>query len=410
VGTSATTASVQEVLAVEPVIRRVVAARAANPADIDDLVQDCLERLLAAHGRLSPDAVLPYAIVTARNLVSSHATTAARRARIVPRVLDTREPDRPEDVVLAGESRRAMTAALSRLSPEERRELQAYYSGPAGAGTAGPGTTGPGPGGTRGALRVRMARTRAKLRLEYLLAFRHIELPTSQCYRVLLAISGGDTRRQRELGAGPHLLDCDTCALLSEPLDRRSIALTAITVPGGLLGWIVTKARAQPGHAAVSATGGAAAAAAVAVLVVSQAHHPRPQPHPHAAAPAPVKVISELSVGGRPVPQPAAGRSLRSMIGERARATGVSVEAVATHNGFWVGTARGRIWVQLVGPLRSLHIRPGDRIRFTGTMVGNRPSYPGRTGLGRREGAGLLASQGAHLDVRTTSITVEHGN
>ncbi|PZS40081.1 MAG: hypothetical protein DLM62_04780, partial [Pseudonocardiales bacterium] len=81
VGKSATNASVQEVIAVEPVIRRVVAARAANPSDIDDLVQDCLERLLAAHGRLAPDAVLPYAIVTARNLVSSHATTAARRAR-----------------------------------------------------------------------------------------------------------------------------------------------------------------------------------------------------------------------------------------------------------------------------------------------------------------------------------------
>lgn len=40
------TASAHEVIAVEPVIRRVVAARAANHADVDDLVQDCLERLL----------------------------------------------------------------------------------------------------------------------------------------------------------------------------------------------------------------------------------------------------------------------------------------------------------------------------------------------------------------------------
>ena len=407
-GNSATSASVQEVIAVEPVIRRVVAARAANPADIDDLVQDCLERLLAAHGRLSPDAVLPYAIVTARNLVSSHAATAARRARIVPRAVDTREPDRPEEMVLAGESRRAMMAALSRLSPEERRELQAYYSDPAGHGPAGPGATGagPGPGGSRGALRVRMARTRAKLRLEYLLAFRRIELPTPQCYRVLLAISSGDTRRQRELAAGQHLLDCETCDMLSEPLDRRSIALTAITLPVGFLTWVVSKARAQPGHAAVAATGGAAAAAAVAVLVASQAPHPRP--HPHAAAPAPVKVISELSIDGQSVPQAAARHSIRSMIGEQVRATGIAVESVASHNGFWVGTARARMWVQLTGPLQPLRIRPGDRVRFTGTVVGNTSSYPGQAGVSHREGASLLASQGAHLDVRTTQVGVEH--
>jgi serine/threonine-protein kinase RsbT len=387
---------VQEVIAVEPVIRRVVAARAANPADIDDLVQDCLERLLAAHRRLSPDAVLPYAIVTARNVVSSHATTAARRARVAPRIVDAREPDRPEDVVLAGESRRAMMAALARLSPEEQQELQAYYSDPAGPG--------PARGASRGALRVRMARTRAKLRLEYLLAFRHIELPTPQCYRVLLAISSGDTRRQRELGAGQHLLDCETCDMLSEPLDRRSIALTAITVPVGFLAWVVSKARAQPVHTAASVAGGSAVAAAVAVLIARPTHHPPPP----AAPPPPPAVISELSIAGQPVPQAAVRRSLRSMIGERARASGSTVQSVASRNGFWVGTARARMWVELTGPLQPLHIRPGNRVRFTGTVVGNSPSYPGRAGVSLREGASLLANQGAHLDVRTTQISVEH--
>jgi RNA polymerase sigma factor (sigma-70 family) len=407
---------VQEVIAVEPVIRRVVAARAANPADIDDLVQDCLERLLAAHRRLSPDAVLPYAIVTARNVVSSHATTAARRARIAPRAVDTREPDRPEDVVLAGESRRAMMAALARLSPDERRDLQAYYSDPAGPGTAGAGTAGPGPagpgtagpapgpGGSRGALRVRMARTRAKLRLEYLLAFRHMELPTSQCHRVLLAISSGDTRRQRELHAGQHLLDCETCDMLSEPLERRSIALTAITVPVGLLAWVASKARAHPGPTAASVAGGSAVAAAVAVLLPRPAHHPQPP----AAPPAPPAVISELTIAGQPVPQAAARHSIRSMIGEQTRATGVTVQSVASRNGFWVGTARARMWVQLTGPLEPLHIRPGNRVRFTGSVAGNSPSYPGRVGVSRYEGAPLLASQGAHLNVRTTRISVAH--
>ena len=166
-----TMASAHEVMAVEPVIRRVVAARAANHADVDDLVQDCLERLLVARERLAPEAVLPYAVVTARNLVSSHAKTASRRAAAAPRVLDAAEPERPDDVLLAGEARDAMAAALARLSDQERRDILAYYSdgSPVGAEARE----------SRGALRVRMARTRAKLRLEYLLAFRHIELPVS---------------------------------------------------------------------------------------------------------------------------------------------------------------------------------------------------------------------------------------
>jgi RNA polymerase sigma factor (sigma-70 family) len=408
---SATTASAREVLAAEPVIRRVVAARAANPADIDDLVQDCLERLLAAHERLTPEAVLPYAIVTARNLVSSHATTSARRARGVSRLLDLNEPDRPEDVVLAGESRRAMTAALSRLSPQERRDFLSYYS------DLSPGVTGPGhmvpapPGGpreSRGALRVRMSRTRARLRLEYLLAFRHIELPTPACYRVLLAISSGDTRRQRDLNAGQHLLDCETCATLSEPLERRNIALTAITLPFGLLAWAASKARAQPAHAAAAVAAGSAVVVAGAVIGARMLGGPAHHPHRSNPPPAPVAMVSELFIAGQPVPQASARNSLRSMIGETARASGATVQSVVAHNGFWVGTARARLWVELVGPLKPLRVRPQDHVRFTGTVAGHQPSFAARAGVTSRPDARLLTAQGAHIEVRTTRITVIH--
>ena len=42
---------------------------------------------------------------------------------------------------------------------------------------------------------------------------------------MLLALSAGDRRRQRDLDAGGHLLECDWCARLSEPLfDRRRTA------------------------------------------------------------------------------------------------------------------------------------------------------------------------------------------
>ena len=115
-----------DVLATEPVIRRVVAARVANPADVDDLVHDCLERLLAARHRLAPATVLPFSVVTAQNLVFSQAMTAARRTGRPHGTLDLQEGDRPEDRVLAGEARTAMRAALAQLSSRERDDLLAY--------------------------------------------------------------------------------------------------------------------------------------------------------------------------------------------------------------------------------------------------------------------------------------------
>lgn len=412
------TASAHEVIAVEPVIRRVVAARAANPSDIDDLVQDCLERLLVARERLAPEAVLPYAVVVARNLAASHAKSALRHAAAAPRILDASEPERPDDVLLAGESREAMMAALAQLSDQERRDILAYY-------TDGDALSEVVTGESRGALRVRMARTRAKLRLEYLLAFRHLALPTPVCRSVLLAISAGDTRRQRELSAGEHLLDCDVCATLSEPLDRRSIALTAIAVPGGLAAWAARQARAHPAQAIAVAAGAAATVAAVAVAVTlgprlsgagpaggargvvssapaSLARSQGAGARPSAALGA---VISDLSVAGQAVSDAEAGQSIRSLAGRTATASGATVVAAVTRNGFWVGSSRGRVWVQLVGPLRPLRIRAGDRVWFTGTVVGNAPSFPALAGV-TGSNAALLARQGAHLAVSTPEISV----
>src|ERR1700743_2955649 len=80
--------SAEDVLAIEPVIRRVVAARVANPSDVDDLVQDSLERLLGAPPRVAPETALPYGSVTARNVVTSHMRTATRRATMIPLIVD----------------------------------------------------------------------------------------------------------------------------------------------------------------------------------------------------------------------------------------------------------------------------------------------------------------------------------
>jgi RNA polymerase sigma factor (sigma-70 family) len=393
---SLTASSVDDVLATEPVIRRVVAARVSSPADVDDFVQDCLERLLSARSRLAPETLLPYGIVTARNLVISHARHTSRWAAAAPRMADGQEPARPEDALLVTEARRAMTVALAQLPDQERDDLLAYYDGPR---SQPPGTQESG-----GALRVRMSRTRAKMRLEYLLAFRQVTLPTQACRRVLLAISAGDTRRQREANAGQHLLDCATCAELSGPLDRRSLALTAFTLPAGLAAWFLARARAHPVQAA-SATAGAATVAAAAILGPGLLT-PRPPPvhHPRtvAAAPAsPRRVIPRLDIGGKPV---YVGQSIRARIGQHAHASGVLVQDVVTHNGFWVGSSRARIWVELVGPLRAFKVRPGDRVQFTGTVIGNGHSYAARIGVTGKTDADQLNSQGAHLDVRTSRI------
>jgi RNA polymerase sigma factor (sigma-70 family) len=402
------------VAAIEPVIRRVVAARVANPSDIDDLVQDCLERLLGAHGRLAPETVLPYGIVTARNVVTSHMRTAARRATVVPLIADLREPDRPEDTVLAGEAHTAMESALGQLSAEERADILAYYDAvPApdrGAVEAS------------GALRVRMASIRAKLRLEYLLAFRHAELPSEQCRRVLLAVSAGDTRRQRQLQAGQHLLHCPACATLSEPLSKRSAALTAFIFPAALLtrpaakaaalvARLFTKVKAHPGTAGASAAAGTAAVA-TAVIVGTGMFSARPAPaaHHQPASPAspartapPAPAIAGLTTGGQRV---TAAHSIRAAIGSHADASGAVVQSVVTRDGFWIGTPALRVWVELVGPLKPLRIVAGDRLKFTGTVAANGSAYAGRAGVHGPD-ATLLDREGAHIDVETTDIQAE---
>ena len=60
-----------------------------------------------------------------------------------------------------------------------------------------------------GAVAAQLNRTRARLRVEYLLALYDAEPPTDRCRAVLYALSGGDRRRQREVDAARHLLECD---------------------------------------------------------------------------------------------------------------------------------------------------------------------------------------------------------
>jgi RNA polymerase sigma factor (sigma-70 family) len=205
-----------DVAALIPLVRRIVAARVPDAATTDDLVQETLARVLAAAERIEPGMIEPYAIVTARNVVTSMWRDQDRQRRHQHRVVDLRPPDAPDEDVLAAEDRAAVAEALTRLSERERDTLIAHEV--AGRDTRSLAAE---LGSTAGAVAAQLNRTRARLRVEYLLVSERLEPPTERCRPVLLALSSGDRRRQREVDAARHLLECDVCARLSGPLVGR---------------------------------------------------------------------------------------------------------------------------------------------------------------------------------------------
>ncbi len=206
------------ILDLVPIIRRVIAARVRDQQIVDDLVQETLVRIMVARGRLEPDALVPYAVAIGRNLVISVGQGEDRARRKAHLLADKTESDDtpPDDAVFRREEISVIGTALSRLAPSERDVLLAHeLHGTATAELAADR------GSTPGAIAAQLNRTRAKLRVEYLLADRHVELPTDRCRPVLFALSAGDRRRQRELDAAGHLLSCDECLRLSAELFER---------------------------------------------------------------------------------------------------------------------------------------------------------------------------------------------
>ena len=212
-----------DVVELSPLLRRVIGARVHDRHVVEDLVQETLARVMAARRRLEPRTLAPYAIVTARNLTTSLATSEQRSRRHAHRLIDLREPTPPEEAALRGEESRAITAALGKLSQQDQEALVAHE-------VEGTDTTALAASrdSTPGAVAAQLSRARARLRVEYLLELEGAEPPTARCRPVLLALSAGDRRRQRDLDAGGHLLACSWCARLSEPLlDRRKTASVA---------------------------------------------------------------------------------------------------------------------------------------------------------------------------------------
>jgi len=205
-----------DVAALIPMLRRIVGARVGGHPAADDLVQETLVRVLAASARIEPGMLEPYAIVTARNVIASMWRDDDRQKRNQHRVVDLRPPAAPDEQLLAREEQSAVAQALARLSEREQEALLAHeVSGQDTLSLASQS------GSTAGAVAAQLNRTRARLRVEYLLVLEQTEPPSGRCRPVLLALSSGDRRRQREVDAARHMLECELCARLSQPLMDR---------------------------------------------------------------------------------------------------------------------------------------------------------------------------------------------
>lgn len=123
-------------------------------------------------------------------------------------------------------------------------------------------------------------------------------------------------------------------------------------------------------------------------------------------APVPTGVLNQLpdtiySDGDQILPLSGNSKELAAYAGDRATAFSVPVQSVVADEGFWVGTAGDRVWVQLIGPPPEspYHVVRGDQVTFVGEVVTHGAGFPAQVGVDRAEGAAALVAQGAHLAV-----------
>ncbi len=411
-------------------LRRYVAARVPDAHRVDDVVQETLLRMLEVRQRLEVETQVAYALTIARNLIYAGARSEATARRALPRLHHPQEPQQPDDVATSAEARRALAAALANLPPHRRALLVEHevedqpLSELAERRSVKPGV-----------LASQLHRTRAALRVDYVVALRRATLPTRSCRSVLMAISVGDGRQQAALSAGEHLLSCPVCADLAPPLLRRDRSLAGLVpwvplgAPHGFVeGWV----RGHPVSSAAAAASAVAAVAAVALLTPGSSAPPgtpaaatttpatattttttaptttttAPTTTPTTAPPPPAtaRPVPRLTSQGRPVI--ATREDLAPLTSRLVAADQISVVSVPANEGFWAGDAQSRIWVQLTGSGESpVAVRPGMVLTFTGRVVANTPSFLAGTPLTPGDKA-TLTDAGYHVDVDSAAMRV----
>ena len=398
-------------------LRRYVASMVRDQHDVDDVVQETLIRMWEVTQRLEVETLSAYAFTVARNIVLTRARSESTARRHMPKLVDLNEPVRPDESAVTAEARHALASALASLAPERRAALVArdMHRLPLAELAEQQNVT-------PNVLASQLHRTRALLRLDYLLALRRVTLPTTSCRQVLLAISAGNRREQTVLKAGDHLATCRTCAELAPPLISRDRALAGL-VPWLPLGALHGKAegliRRHPRSSISTAAAATVLAAAGVTAAVTSPPAPAPTPPPAAvaaptttettAAPSPatsaLNAVPNVTIDAQPlVAEP--GR-LAAIAGRGANAASARVQAVPADEGFWVGKDDARIWVQFVGSAESpVQVKVGQLLTFTAQVTANTPSFLSRVGLDVDGGRAELERDGYHLQVDPRAVRV----
>ncbi|MBA3309022.1 MAG: sigma-70 family RNA polymerase sigma factor [Nocardioidaceae bacterium] len=391
-----------EVVALIGPLRRIVAARVGDVHLVDEVVQETLVRVLHARDRVADDALLPYAVVTARNLIASHGRMDATARRNAVRLVSLDEPEDPQETIVRAEEAAAIQTALRALPDRDRETLIAHEVHDVDTLALAESRS-----STPGGVAARLARARARMRVDYVLALRRVDLPTAACRPALLALSAGDQRRQKALNAGSHLLACSTCAGLSEPLLGRKRVLAGV-LPVGLLTRLSRIKPPRPSGRSMQQVGAAGAVIGV-VTVVAVLALTGGEPDPQAASPGPTVVTplpsQPLVIGaGHPaLTRPVLVDAARS--GQQVRAEDATVLAVPVDEGLWLASGDGRIWVQLTGSGESaFRARPGQRLYFVAQAIQHRQGFAHRIGLHDRDAARRLDRQQVHLSVAPEDI------
>lgn len=126
----------------------------------EDLLQDTFVRLIheSRAGRM-PDAVRPWLYRAAANAAISRSRRRAVWSRLMPRLVERREPAPPESEALRAERDTELHAALAKLAPDGRAALLLAAQGFTGLEIAAA------IGRTEGATRTLLCRSRVQLRL-----------------------------------------------------------------------------------------------------------------------------------------------------------------------------------------------------------------------------------------------------
>jgi RNA polymerase sigma factor (sigma-70 family) len=423
-----TQGSEEDFLAALRPMRRVIQARGLADDEADDALQESFLRLWEVRERLDRHVLIAYGVVVAKNVVSSRTRAQALSDRHAPRLVDPDSVPGPESAVLDSEEQRAVAVALRELPENDRNVLLQHELEDVPLQTLAAKT-----GQSPSALAARLARARARLRVEHLLAMRRVTLPTPVCRPVLTSISQRDKRQQQRVNAGEHLLQCPTCEELARPLLLRRRSLAALApIPWLIALWgLLHDAFRRPSLVAVwdllrgafrrptvqVAAGGVAAATAatygVMTLGPTEQAPPAAEPSAPTSAPpspapaAPVPPDGTLRFGTQTVlPASSVGR-LDAFVGMTAEAIRVPVESTPADEGFWVGTSTARVWVQLATPVESPpDVEPGHLVSFTGIVTGTTLDTPGLVGMNDAEGAGTLLVESAYVVVDVEQLTI----